>query len=159
MAVTYEAIATTTVGSSVSSVTLSSIPATYTDLKIIIKGSMWSAGGPTIQFNGDTGSNYGRIYLVGFNSIASSASTVSASGFNIGYWENNNQATAIVDVLFYAGSTHKTVIASLYAKASSNPRLQHNVAYWANTAAITSVTLNAGFDTGSMITIYGIKAA
>ena len=71
---TYEPIATTTLGSTAATITFSSIPATYTDLRIALVGSL-SGGGNygNLRFNSDSGSNYSVTILRGNGSAASSA--------------------------------------------------------------------------------------
>ncbi|NBQ97859.1 MAG: hypothetical protein EBU12_06490, partial [Microbacteriaceae bacterium] len=56
---TYSQIASTTLGSAASSVTFSSIAATYTDLVIVVQAAV-TAGSIALrmQFNSDTGTNY-----------------------------------------------------------------------------------------------------
>ncbi len=60
MAYTYELISTYTVPSATSSVTMSSIPATYTDLVIVGNYTVATGGGVgfSCRFNSDSGSNY-----------------------------------------------------------------------------------------------------
>jgi hypothetical protein len=60
---TYVAIAEQTLGTAAASVTFSSISGTYTDLVLVVTGTM--TGGPDIrcymQFNGDTGSKLFKL--------------------------------------------------------------------------------------------------
>jgi uncharacterized protein related to proFAR isomerase len=72
MAKTYEPIATTTLGGATNSVTFSSIAGTYTDLIIIVQGSVGSISGVNLQFNSDTATNYSRTVLFGTGSVANS---------------------------------------------------------------------------------------
>jgi hypothetical protein len=60
MAITYEPIATTTLGTSESSVTFSSISGSYTDLVLIcaVKNTANNGDEVAFQLNSDTGSNY-----------------------------------------------------------------------------------------------------
>jgi hypothetical protein len=70
---TYEAIATQTLGSAAASVTFSSIPGTYTDLVLVVAGTLTTGTENIVmQFNGDTGSNYSVTSLLGDGSTASS---------------------------------------------------------------------------------------
>ena len=71
MPATYEPISTTTLGSAVNSVTLSSIPATYTDLVLVWKGSFSASGsGVGVRFNGDSGANYSENQLAAAGATA-----------------------------------------------------------------------------------------
>jgi hypothetical protein len=60
MAITYEPIATTTLGTAEASVTFSTISGAYTDLVLVIEGTFanywfWQVADILMQFNGDTG--------------------------------------------------------------------------------------------------------
>jgi hypothetical protein len=72
MAITYDPIATTILGSAAASITFSSIAATYTDLVIVVKGGC-DNGSLRMQFNSDTGSNYSELTMSGNGSTASSS--------------------------------------------------------------------------------------
>ena len=76
----YESIATVTVGSPVSSITFSSIPATYTHLQIrgIIRNNA-NVGGDaaSFRFNSDSSSSYTEHYVAG-NGATPSASYTTA---------------------------------------------------------------------------------
>jgi hypothetical protein len=70
---TYEAIATQTLGSAAASVTFSSIPGTYTDLVVVIAGTLTTGSdNVSFQLNGDSGANYSVTVLTGDGSTASS---------------------------------------------------------------------------------------
>jgi len=66
MPATYEPISTQTLDTAVSTVTLSAIPATYTDLVLVVAYGISSTGGEVLymRFNGDTASNYSNTRLV-----------------------------------------------------------------------------------------------
>jgi hypothetical protein len=83
MAITYEPIATTTLGSAAATVTFSSISGAYTDL-IVVANLAQSAGSNSLRFrlNGDTGSNYSATILRGYGSTANSViDTSTTSGY------------------------------------------------------------------------------
>jgi len=65
MAMTYTPIATQTLGSSVSTVTFSSISGTYTDLVLIAQPIASAGVDLELRFNGDSGSNYSCTQLSG----------------------------------------------------------------------------------------------
>ena len=70
---TYVALSTTTVGTAAPSVTLSSIPSTYTDLVLVANvQASTSAQGLTMQVNGDTSSLYSNTGLRGNGSVVAS---------------------------------------------------------------------------------------
>ena len=154
---TYEAIATQTLGSAAATVTFSSIPGTYTDLVLVIQGSMATAGGNYIQVNGDTGNNYSVTFMYGDGSSAASTRTTgfpSASAFYL----NTAQSNSILNFMNYSNTTtNKTIL----SRANSNEFVSARVSLWRSTAAINSITVGSTFNynTGSTFSLYGIKAA
>jgi hypothetical protein len=161
MTVTYEAIASTTLVSGQSTVTIGSggtIPQTYTDLIVVINASPVGAAGTDIlvTFNNDTGSNYSRTFMLGDGSSASSGRTSSTTAYvPSGIYANGNY---IMNINNYSNSTTyktpitRTGVASVYTVAT--------VGLWRNTAAINRIdfyTLNQ-FAAGSTFSLYGIKA-
>jgi hypothetical protein len=157
---TYEPIATTTIsGTSTTSVTFSSITGTYTDL-VIVMGFQLSANDEVdITFNSDTGANYSRTYMEGNGSTAASAR---GSALNaIAILGRGTQMTNLIQIMNYSNTTtYKTLLARFSSAADI---IGAEVGLWRNTAAITSVTLNLRtsktYTAGSVITLYGIKAA
>jgi hypothetical protein len=86
MPATYEPIATTTLGSAASSITFSSIPATYTDLRLSVTTADAGATATylALQFNSDTGANYSRTRITGNGSTATSNRTTGDTNLSIG---------------------------------------------------------------------------
>jgi hypothetical protein len=74
---TYTPLATVTLASTASSVTFSSIPATYRDLVVVHNnfGTVNNDANSNFRFNGDSGSNYSRVYAFWSGSIVSGAAT------------------------------------------------------------------------------------
>jgi hypothetical protein len=165
MPATYEPIATTTLGSAASSITFSTIPATYTDLKLVVVCKSVGSSTGYVQFNSDTGSNYSRLNVRGNGSVAASNAnsnisdgvpiqTSNATGTNPVLWT--------LDIFSYAGSTNKTTLASASNDQNGSGNLEWSIGLWRNTAVITSLKLQStidNFDTGTTATLYGIKAA
>lgn len=162
MPVTYENLATTTLGSAQSSVTFSSISGSYTDLILVWTGtlttgtSVWG-----LQYNSDTGTNYSWTSLRGDGSAASSARDNGSTRINCG-WIGTTQTTEIVHIMNYSNTTtNKTNISRNNATVAST-YVAANVGLWRNTSAITSITIkpdSSTFTSGSTFTLYGIKAA
>ena len=171
MAVTYEPIATTTLGSAASSITFSSIPATYTDLKIIFVARSARSNltdQPRLQYNADTGANYSRTVLRADGSIAESFRNTGQTYIIIG--SQIPAATASsglfgfieLDIFSYAGSTFKTLFSSDSGDMNGSGYVDRIIGLWRSTDAITSIKLYAeigNLDTGTTATLYGIKAA
>ena len=166
MPATYEPIATTTLGSAASSITFSSIPATYTDLRISFTCTAANAGEDiALQYNGDTGNNYSFTHLSGSGSAASSGRATNFGNWRIShigvYTDTVIPITMQVDIFSYAGSTFKTGLSAASGDKNGSGYVARNVGLWRNTAAITSLTLScvANFSIGSTATLYGIKNA
>jgi hypothetical protein len=154
---TYEAIATQTLGSAAASVTFSSIPGTYTDLVLVIQGSMATAGGNYIQVNGDTGNNYSLTFMYGDGTSAVSTRLTNYPTAQ-SFYLNTNQSNAIINFMNYSNTTtNKTFL----SRANSNDFVSARVALWRSTAAINSITVASTFNynTGTTFSLYGIKAA
>jgi hypothetical protein len=155
MASTYEKIATQTV-SAVSSITFSSIPATYTDLVLIGAGNSSSSGTLYLQFNSVTSNQYSYTSLYGTGSSAASGSTVAGAFGYVGFY-NTNQSNFICNLQNYSNSTtYKTTI----SRTNSSDYVATTAMLWANNSSINSILIapNSGNFTGT-VTLYGIKAA
>jgi hypothetical protein len=163
MPVTYENIATTTLGSAATTITFSSIAASYTDLRLVLVSSDGVGSSITMRFNSDTGSNYSRTTLNGNGTSAVTSTTSNATSINIA----PNNATAglfglyTIDVFSYAGSTNKTVLSTNSVDQNGSGQVGRLVGLWRNTAAITTITLtdSSNFAIGTTATLYGILKA
>jgi hypothetical protein len=164
MALTYDKIATQTLGSAAASITFSSIAASWTDLRIVLV-PIASVGGlnVTFQYNADTATNYSWTNL--FANGATVGSNGSNSVTSINWSAQYNLSTTIptamlLDIFSYAGATNKTSLSSNAADLNGSGGVEMLCGLWRSTAAITSVKLNcANFATGTIATLYGIKNA
>jgi hypothetical protein len=167
MPTTYTPIASTTVTSTTSSVVFSSIPSTYTDLIIISDLRAATNASLSIQFNSDTGTNYSYTVLDAEGTALqanrqTNTSAIQVASWSIGLGSTTIPTTAITHINSYSNTTtNKPVISRSGAiNASDTVSVDIFVGTWRNTAAISTVTLNANTITvGSVFTIYGIKAA
>jgi hypothetical protein len=95
MATTYTLIDKTTLGSTATSVTFSSIPATYTDLKLVASIRTDRTASPAenirVQFNSDTGSVYSAKLLDADGSTVTSSQNSAQASILAGY--GNTDAT------------------------------------------------------------------
>jgi hypothetical protein len=157
MAKTYEAIATTTLGSAASSYTFSSIPSTYTDLILIIQATTISANF-NMRFNSDTGSNYSYTSLWGDGSSAASYKSTNNTVMGLTYTSSGAPISKIQIQNYASSSVFKSV---LIRQDDSTNATGAVMGLWRSTAAITSVTIVSGgnLPTGTSLTLYGIKAA
>jgi hypothetical protein len=161
---TYEPIQTIPVTNLITgTITFSSIPATYTDLVLVVTGSC-DAGGFALRFNGDTGSNYSMTYLAGTGSAASSNGQTSQTRIDVAgiVGGQNINSNTIVSIQNYSNTTTNKTILSRTNTASSE--VVAIVGLYRSTSAITSVSAIAINGTGLFIngsgaTLYGIKAA
>ena len=164
MTSTEVAIATQTLGSAASSITFNSIPATYTDLRIVLSVTATASGSyATIQFNGDTGSNYSYTLIRGNGSTAASIrATNSTRGFVLNSSDDiptSFPALSTIDIFSYAGSTFKTLLSNGSDDKNGSGELNCWVNLWRSTAAINRVDLGGNgvnFAIGTTATLYGI---
>lgn len=169
MAVTYEPIATTTLGSDVTSYTFSSIPNTYTDLVLVATPSV-TTGNENLGIrvgNGsaDTGSNYSVTVLTGNGTSAASDRNSNQTSFLADYYGSMgttlNNYPHIFNFMNYANTTtNKTIIGRANRADSGTDAI---VGLWRSTSAINVIYIfgrgGATLKTGSTFTLYGIKAA
>ena len=163
MTATYEKIATTTLGSAAASTTFSSISSAYTDLVLVCNYGV-SVGNRNsyIQFNSDTGTNYGMTQMIGNGSAASSM-----RGTNISkvFLTDSAMSTSVdgnaclVNIQNYKNTT--TYKPLLIRQNRADSYVETIVGVWRNTNAITSILISsdgANLLAGSTFTLYGIKA-
>lgn len=166
MPITYDRIATTTLTSTASSITLSSIASSWTDIEVVFNGTI-SVNGAEIglRFNGSS-SGYSATRLRGNGTTASSVRDTSYTYIPLTINPPNSLPTFCKAMVFsYAGGTYKTVIEEGSEDRNGSPIsfVGKGVGVWANNSAITSITImnNSGgtFSAGTIVTLYGIKAA
>jgi hypothetical protein len=168
MANTYTAIATVTVGSGgAADITFSSIPATYTDLALVL--SLRSAGTGTpyarARFNGTT-TGYSNRRLNGNGTTTGSGSPTDAY-IILGVANTATQTTSTfsshsVYIPNYAGSNNKSTSSDSASENNATEAYIYLMAgLWSNSAAITSIAITeenaANWGQYSTATLYGIK--
>lgn len=165
MPATYEPIATTTLGSAAGSITFSSIPQTYTDLRLSLVCRSDSGTGTIVrvQFNGDTTSTYTGTRLQGTGTAAES-NRQTTNWLNFFYISGATDVWTHVtgDLMSYTGSTNKSSLWTVSDDENGSGWVQRVVCLYINTSAITSIYLYpnaANFSAGTTATLYGIKAA
>ena len=163
----FDSIATTTVGTAVSSITFSSIPSTYRHLQIRVMVNPSFGDDLRLQLNGDTtAANYYTHYLVGTGSAASaSGASTYYSGLGLGY---NDAALAssfgvhIIDILDYANTSKNTTVRTLRgADYNTSGQITLLSGLWMNTAAVSSIVIanrgGANMTQYSSFALYGVK--
>jgi hypothetical protein len=173
MATTYKLISSVTVGSGgAANMTFSSIPATYTDLNILISGRSTNASGlisVNLNFNGNSSAVYTYMQLYGFNTSTGSFTATTTNLFSgqipaaTGSTANTfaNQSIYIPN---YASSNNKSVSTDSVPEINSTTGWQIDLVagLWANSSAITSIALTCGsgnFAEYSTAYLYGISNA
>jgi hypothetical protein len=166
MANTYEAIATVTVtGATAATIDFTSIPATYTDLCLLIsaRNDAGSTDG-SVYFNSDTtDANYSRRVLFGDGSSTGSAAVSNARFFQVvvSSATSNVFSNSFVYIPNYTGNTNKSLSAEGVNENNGTAAIAAmNAGLWNNSAAITAIKLqptSANFVQYSSATLYGIK--
>jgi len=164
---TYTLINSTTLTTAAATVTLNSIPGTYTDL-ILISSAVAASGGPSlrIRFNGDSGSNYSATILQGTGSAAASGRETSITSAYAGYAALNQTAGSTNSILHIMDYSNTTTFKTLLERSNNAAdRTEASVNLWRSTSAITSIELAAGsafpgsnLSSGSTFKLYGIEA-
>ena len=166
----FESIATTTLGSSTSTVTFSSIPATYKHLQIRYMARTDRANNEDIvlvRFNSDTGSNYSRHFLYGDGASvgvggAANQTYILTDGCTGASATSGIFGVGLVDVVDYANTNKFKTLRGLTAYDRNGGGLVVvNSGNWRSTSAITSITItsfnSANFVQYSHFALYGIK--
>lgn len=171
MANTYKLIASNTLTSDITSVTLSSIPQTYTDL--LIRYTARTDGGGAIgdtcnvTFNSDTATNYSRVTVrsnggavvtfVGTNSTAINTHTnVNGNGAT-----SNTFSPVEIYIPNYTSTSRKPItVSNVNETNSTTAYIFMGASQYRGSSGISSITWDAPgslFLTGSSFYLYGIN--
>lgn len=165
---TMTLISTTTVGAGgASTISISSIPQTYTDIEIVFSGRTTYSGATTdfcrLTFNGST-SSYSGIYLRG-NGSSVQTSTIQSTNIRVDVPSSTAVSNTFGNAQFYvpnyAGSSNKSVSVDYVTEDNNSTSYLYLIAgLWSNSAGITSVSIDSGnganFVQYSTMSIYGI---
>lgn len=165
---TWTRLATITTSASQTSITFSSIPSGYRDLVLNFRGG-GAGSGLVIRFNGDNTATYNvaELYADGTTKtgsiVASTANSyLTASGVSGG---NTSVQAHIAD--YSSTDRHKMVLSrfdSIAPSIGGASLVGLSSVRWANTAAITSITLTnasgatGGIGSGTIVSLYGVTA-
>lgn len=166
MAITYTTIANSVISSNgINTISLTGIPNTYTDLRLVWSAACTLAASAFIRLNNDTSANYGQQT---FSAYGTNKLTYRNAGTN--QWDCTvrvamgtqieQAAFGWTDIFSYA-QTNNQKSAFSYSHVN-NSLLERSAFVFAKTGAITSVQLVAGngnFVIGSRATLYGILRA
>lgn len=155
-------------GAGAASVTFSSISGVFNHLRIITVNRIDAALSATnfgIRFNGDTGNNYNTSIVDGSNGSAgngylSGTNQITYAGLTIGTNIATYPMSSVIDIPCYTNTTfYKTINGSSGGGTGTSTYTRNSAGVWANTAAITSITLLApsgNFIAGSIFYLYGV---
>lgn len=169
MPTTYNIISKTTVGAGGSAtIDFTSIPATFTDLCLVVSGRNTASGNDSrfsIQFNGSSsGLSQVRLYQNAGTNIVSDApaSAIQPTGLNQNNHTANSFSSTQIYISNYTGSNYKSL--SLDAVTSNNGASNYAMflsGLWSDTSVINQITLTAlssgNFAQYSTARLYGIK--
>jgi hypothetical protein len=166
---TYTPIATTTLTTSATGITFSSIPSTYTDLRIIVNyyvaaGASGNIGG--IKINNAT-TNYSDTLIYADSSTATSI--LDSTGSNRGVimlWRmfstGNQYGVLTADFPSYANTTNFKNV--LFRVSSVDGWVSAGIGLYQSNSAISTIEITRfatefSYGAGTTATLYGIKAA
>jgi hypothetical protein len=157
---TYIALANLTLSSGDSSITFSSIPATYRDLVLVVSGSSTGGGFFAMKLN-SSATGYSRIAMAGNGSTTTSYTGGSSeyidTGFAIGA---NNSFVHISNFIDYSATDKsKSVLVRGNTPANTaNQPIAAGYFRWDSNNAINSIEVFMGnnFDSGTTFSLYGI---
>ncbi len=162
---TYDAIATQTLGSSVTTVTFSSISSSYTDLVLVCNYGEGANSGIKLLVNNDSTSGlYSMTRVRGDGTTASSSRRTSQNQWYIPEGPNiptNVGAVTTLNFMNYSSTT--TYKTALQRDNVGNSGVSACVNLWASTSAINRIDLiclsSDVFAAGSTFSLYGIASA
>ena len=143
-----------------STITLSSIPATYNNLQLVIRGFKSTTDNESynLRFNGVTGSNYvASTSNTGTNTF-SDTSIASPGNDN-----SVNNGLGVHDILDYANTVTwklcNSVMFGINATTTTSVGINRNFGVFNSTSAISSITIftGAGTFSGGTALLYGVK--
>ena len=173
----YEALATTVLTSSASSVEFTSISSDYEHLQVrmIYKSTKGTQGAVQvrIQFNSDTGTNYSYQGLEGYQSNAGIHENTAQDEIHVWGGGTNTMGVGtfggtVVDILDYRNVNKFTSVRSIgslvsdYTTSSQDNVVAVTGGLWGSTAAITSIKFlpNQGsWKSGCEFSLYGWRSS
>lgn len=169
---TMTLISTVTVGSGgAATIDFNSIPSTYTDLTIKLSirstNSSISQNG-FLRFNGSSAMEYSDIYFyadsnstVGTGKVLLNGDKLFFADMNGGSSTSSTFSSMEIYIPSYTSSNHKIVLTNSAMEQNATQAFQElDIAKWANTSAITSISLFPSansFAQYSVASLYGIK--
>lgn len=171
MAVTFEPIATTTLSVGATTITFSSIPNTYTDLRVVFYGrndASVGGGDKGVRLNNDASSLYYVCAMYSNDGAATASGQYNTQQyFYLNYWGSTFSVYPQLftfDLFNYTSTTQsKAVQITLYQNQNATGRVERHQGLWNSTAAVNRwdfINISGpGYAAGTTATLYGIKAA
>lgn len=163
-------ITETVTSGSAANVSFTSIPSTYRDLEIRVRGRGSKSAGNAIvrvRFNGDTGSNYDFAKLDSFGGTPSGGNGAATTSADFGYVSGatapTNASSSVELIVFdYKGTTFQKSAVSrgtiVQGTTTGNIFVTSGVVNWRSTSAITQVDVfpdSGNFIDGTVVSLYG----
>lgn len=159
-------IASTVLSSANAAITFTSIPSTYTDLRLVIVGrgtvETQATVGVDLTFNNDTSAVYSRTIMYGDGTTAASSRLTAISAFQAQLPSSQSFTgfgLCTYDIFSYAGNTFKTILNSSSLDKNGSGYAWSSVGLWRSTSAINRIDITASTSTwiaGTIATLYGI---
>ena len=163
MPITYERIAAATLSTASSLITFSSIPTTYTDLKVVFDATSANGTYPTFRFNSDSTGSYSMTYI--YSSGSSASYGILGNQSEIYPLQGLSSAVPTVvtlDIFNYRSGTNK----SMWIDIVGDGYKPVGPGLWRNTSVINRIDITAlygsspnTFAAGTVASLYGIAAA
>jgi hypothetical protein len=154
---TYIGLANLTLSSSDASVEFSSIPDTYRDLVLVTQTKATANTYGRVRINGETGSIYTRVRMLG-NSGGASSTSNTLTAFDLSDLNTTDWNLDIVQFLdASATDKHKSVL--IRSSQTNVSEVSAHAGRAATTSRITSITVltnSNSFASGSTFALYGI---
>ena len=157
---TYALIASTTGTGSSGTISFTSIPSTYTDLILVLNGSLSTGNNVYMRMNNITSAVYSQTVLSGDGSSASSYRTTAVTSFPYMGYTDTSISNMIIHVMDYSNTTtNKTV---LHRRNLASGQVSANAGLWAQTSAVNQIDVysasGATWSTATTAKLYGIQA-
>lgn len=158
---TYEPIATQTASGSSATISFTSIPSTYTDLILVVNGSLSAGNNTRMRLNNDTSADYSMTVLAGDGTNASSYRDSSQTSFSYPGFYDTAMGMNIFHFQSYSNTSINKTFLQRNSKASN--QAQAAVGLWRISSAINQIDFytasGATWTTSTTATLYGIRAA
>lgn len=161
MTETYIPIATTTLASTATSVSFTSIPGTYRDLRVVFVGKL-NSGASSLYMNlNSNGSNIFSYNSLYYNTAITGDRSSNNSQALINYNSGSQPSFIAIDIFGYADTNiYKTLLSSSNEHFGTSGSIRYSVNLFRNSNAITSLSIGTLFGdllaVGTTATLYGI---